>query len=180
MSSRLPSPGLLALVFALALTVGPVQALDEFLIHHVDEAGDDISGSTDREDHPPAVDGLPVDPERKQVSLAAKRPARGSKARLALRIVKSDTSDQRRAPASAGRAPARLAPDGTLLCWRRHHNGQLAAVITHRDGLLTAKLWPQTEQFVTAIPDVAQAQQHADRLAHGGGDCAQCRSWEFS
>jgi hypothetical protein len=180
MSSRLPSPGLLALVFALSLTVGPVQAIDEFLIHDVDEAGDDISGSTDREDRPPAVDGLPVDPERKQVALASKRPVRGSKARLALRIVKPDTSEQRRALVTAGRASTRLAPDGTLLCWRRHHNGQLAAVITHRDGLLTAKLWPETDRFVTGFHDVAQAQQHADRLAHGGGECARCRSWEFS
>jgi hypothetical protein len=176
MRSRRPSPGLLALVFALSLAIGPVKAIDEVLIHQLDEAGDDISGSTDREDHPPAVDGLPVDPERKPVSLAAKRPARGSKARLALRIVKSETSEQRPTFASAGR----LAPDGTLLCWRRHHNGQLAAVITHRDGLLTAKLWPETERFATGFRDVAQAQHHADRLAHRGGDCARCRSWEFS
>jgi len=70
------------------------------------------------------------------------------------------------------RPATRLAPDGTLLCWRRHHNGQLAAVITHRDGLHTAKLWPETERFVTGIHAVAQAQQQADRLAHGGSDCA--------
>ena len=48
----------------------------------------------------------------------------------------------------------------------------VAAVITHRDGLLTAKLWPETERFVTGIHDVAQAQQQADQAKQQATEAA--------
>jgi len=166
---------LVPLVLVLCIALGPAKAIDVFFLHHPDPPGDDISSrSGDDEDEPQQAMGLPED-ERRQVTLASRRPARQLKPRTASRLVLASTaSTPRIAPA---RAPV---PDGWLLCWRRHANGQLAAIIGHPDGTMTARLWPDVDRFSTGIRTMATAQQAADSLAHTDEDCSSCRPWTFS
>jgi hypothetical protein len=113
--------------------------------------------------------------ERRQVTLASRRPARQLKPRTASRLVLASTAREPRiAPAQAP------VPDGWLLCWRRHANGQLAAIIGHADGTMTARLWPAVDRFSTGIRTMATAQQAADTLAHADAACEGCKPWTYS
>jgi hypothetical protein len=116
--------------------------------------------------------------DERRVTLTSRRPARQPKPpmpRAMSRLVLVS-----RTPAPARPAPPATAPDGQVYCWRRHANGQLAAVVGHADGTLTARLWPCTETFSTGIHDLADAQRAADALAHEGNRCACGRPWNFS
>lgn len=114
--------------------------------------------------------------EERRVTLTSRRPARQHKPsvpRATARLVLVST-----APAARSAPPA-TAPDGQVYCWRRHANGQLAAVVAHSDGSLTARLWPCNETFSTGIRGLGEAQRAADALAHAG-DCSFCRPWNFT
>jgi hypothetical protein len=112
--------------------------------------------------------------ERRQVTLASRRPARQLKPRPSRLVLTSTATAARITPA---RAPV---PDGWLLCWRRHANGQLAAIIGHPDGTMTARLWPDVDRFSTGIRAMATAQHAADSLAHANAACEGCKPWTFS
>jgi len=110
----------------------------------------------------------------RRVTLTSRRPARQPKPPMPRAI-------SRLVLVSSTPAPARpaTAPDGQVYCWRRHANGQLAAVVGHADGTLTARLWPSTETFLTGIRDLAEAQRAADALAHEGNRCSCGRPSTF-
>ena len=114
----------------------------------------------------------------RRVTLTSRRPARQPKPpmpRAISRLVLVSST-----PAPARPAAKATAPDGQVYCWRRHANGQLAAVVGHADGTLTARRWPSTETFLTGIRGLADAQRAADALAHDGNRCSCGRLWTFS
>lgn len=114
--------------------------------------------------------------EDRRVTLTSRRPVRQPKPsmpRATTRLVLVSS-----APAP-GSAPRVTAPDGQVYCWRRHANGQLAAVVAHADGSLTARLWPSNDTFSTGMRELGEAQRAADALAHAG-DCSFCRPWSFT
>jgi hypothetical protein len=166
---------LVPLVLVLCIAISPATAIDAFLLRQADAPGDDISSRQgDDEDEPQQAMGLPEE-ERRQVTLASRRPARQLKPRTASRLVLASTAREPRiAPAQAP------VPDGWLLCWRRHANGRLAAIIGHPDGTMTARLWPDVDRFSTGIRNMATAQHAADTLAHADTACDGCKPWTFS
>lgn len=116
--------------------------------------------------------------DERRVTLASRRPARQPKLQVprpASRLVLVSST-----PAPAHRQPPVTAPDGQVVCWRRHANGQLAAVVGHADGTMTARLWPGNDVFSTGIRTLTAAQRAADSLAHVDSGCTSCRPWAYS
>jgi hypothetical protein len=122
---------------------------------------------------------IPDDNEKRQVTLASRRPARQPRLgpRTMSHLVLAATSP---APVVRSRPQTSTVPDGWLVCARRHADGQLAAVIGHADGTMTARLWPSTDSFSSGFNSLAAAQRAADALAHGGNNCSCFRPWNFS
>ena len=97
-------------------------------------------------------------------------------ARSPLAAARSASRQAARAVPTTVQQP-REAPDGYLVSWRKHANGNIAAVVGHYDGGLTARSWPQCSTFVTGLTDLAKAQALADEIAHADCTDACCNPW---
>jgi hypothetical protein len=112
---------------------------------------------------------------RRQLRGSRRKRAR-TRPLAAARSVARQTTPAATVVAVEAAVPAKSVPDGFLVSWRKHANGNVAAVVGHYDGGLTARPWPQRAPFVTGLSSLAEAQARADEIAHA--DCAgTCGPW---